>query len=276
MTRHFDRSGRADQVASHLGPKSGMFLGTALSTTSKLCNFACTISKLGLILELALWTLLAPLSFACSIVSSAVSCLCNMECSEIDKSESWLRFMFGSKQGSEHSLGMFHALRSLVLSSLLLFPAFVFRVYAWLCLHTFVSLWSDPLDLHMCASSSHYFAASPVADLQGGAGNSEIGSKTWLDNILSGLAARHLKPPMLQVKMLVQNEATLTRLKKATELKQQLDIICGAAYKAQLGWTKVSSDPPDSSTLGAPSSNGTPVGPPPEPKVQSWRLRPRD
>ena len=31
-----------------------------------------------------------------------------------------------------------------------------------------------------------------------------------------------------------------------------------------------------SSTSGAQSSNNTPVGPPPEPKVQSWRLRPRD
>ena len=100
--------------------------------------------------------------------------------------------------------------------------------------------------------------------------------KNWLDNILSGLAARHLKPPMQQVKMLVQNEATLTRLKKATELKQQLDIICGAAYRAQLGWQKVSSDSTGSSTSGAQSSNNTPVGPPPEPKVQSWRLRPRD
>ena len=100
--------------------------------------------------------------------------------------------------------------------------------------------------------------------------------KNWLDNILSGLAARHLKPPMQQVKMLVQNEATLTRLKKATELKQQLDIIGGAACRVQLGWQKVSSDSTGSSTLGAQSSNNTPVGPPPEPKVQSWRLRPRD
>ena len=62
MTRHFDRSGRADQVASHLGPKSGMFLGTVLRITSKLCNLVCKIGKLGLILELAFWTLLAPLS----------------------------------------------------------------------------------------------------------------------------------------------------------------------------------------------------------------------
>jgi hypothetical protein len=96
MTRHFDRSGRADQVASHLGPKSGMFLGTVLRITSKLCNLVCKIGKLGLILELAFWTLLAPLSFACSIVSLAVSCLCNMECSDVDKIEGWLRFMFGS------------------------------------------------------------------------------------------------------------------------------------------------------------------------------------
>jgi len=109
-----------------------------------------------------------------------------------------------------------------------------------------------------------------------GLGNYEIGSKNWLDSILSGLAARHLKPPAQQVKMLVQNEATLTRLKKATELKQQLDIICGAAYRAQLGRQKVSSDSTGSSTSGAQSSNNTPVGPPPEPKVQSWRLRPRD
>ena len=79
--------------------------------------------------------------------------------------------------------------------------------------------------------------------------------KNWLDNILSGLAARHLKPPTQQVKMLVQNEATLTRLKKATELKQQLDIIGGAACRVQLGWQKVSSDSTGSSTLGAQSSS---------------------
>ena len=100
MTRHFDRSGRADQVASHLGPKPGMFLGTVLRIPSKLCNLVCKIGKLGLILELAFWTLLAPLSFACSIVSLAVSCLCNMECSDADKIEGWLRFMFGFKSFS--------------------------------------------------------------------------------------------------------------------------------------------------------------------------------
>ena len=172
MTRHFDCSGRADQVASHLGPKSGMFLGTVLRITSKLCNLVCKIGKLGLILELAFWTLLAPLSFAFSIVSLAVSCLCNMECSDVGKIEGWLRFMFGSKKVSQQSLRMCHALRSLVFSPLLLSSAFASCMFAWSCFHTSVSLWSDPLDSRTCASSSHYFTASPVADLQGGAGNS--------------------------------------------------------------------------------------------------------
>ena len=97
-------------------------------------------------------------------------------------------------------------------------------------------------------------------DLMGVTGPCEVGSKQWFDSILAGLAARHLKPPLKQVRMLVDNEQTFSRLQNASTLKHQLDIICGAAYKAQLAWQK---------TTAADSMSK-------DDEVQTWRLRTRD
>ena len=44
------------------------FLEQYWGLRARLCNLVCKIGKLGSILELAFWTLLAPLSFACAIV----------------------------------------------------------------------------------------------------------------------------------------------------------------------------------------------------------------
>eukprot|EP00435_Cladocopium_sp_Y103_P031634 s4337_g8.t1 len=50
---------------------------------------------------------------------------------------------------------------------------------------------------------------------------------------MKGLNARHLQPPMQQIRMLAQDEATLRRLQKCESLKHQLDIICGAALRTR-------------------------------------------
>lgn len=100
-----------------------------------------------------------------------------------------------------------------------------------------------------------------VCDLRGGSPNTaEVGSKQWIDCIMSGLASRQLKPPVQQIRMLIQNEATVGRLQKAQNTKQQLDIICGAAFKAKLAWQKTSEPQPKDVTS----------------ETETWRLRPRD
>ena len=105
------------------------------------------------------------------------------------------------------------------------------------------------------------------ADVKGGA-PPEVGSKQWLDSIMEGLASRHLKPPMRQVRFLAQDDSTVARLQKATSIKQQLDIVCRAAFKAKLGWQKVPGNmvPAESARVDVA----------PTPAVQTWGLRPRD
>ena len=110
-------------------------------------------------------------------------------------------------------------------------------------------------------------------DLCGGGIESElpqVGTKFWIDKTLEGLRARHLVPPVSQLKMLVASEATQKRLTNAKSLQQQLDIVCGAAFKAQLGWQK-SSDPTHAS-----SSKESQTITPPIPPIETWRLRAKD
>ena len=97
----------------------------------------------------------------------------------------------------------------------------------------------------------------------------DIGSKAWIDMILGGLHARRLTPPVAQIRMLVADATVHKRLQDAEALKQQLDILCGAAFKAKLGWQKAdATDPPKH-----PDAVGTsPVVPP----IHAWRLRTRD
>lgn len=51
--------------------------------------------------------------------------------------------------------------------------------------------------------------------------------------------SRHLKPPMRQVLLLVQDDSAVARLHRAKSIKQQLVIVCGAAFKAKPCWQKV-------------------------------------
>lgn len=44
---------------------------------------------------------------------------------------------------------------------------------------------------------------------------------------------------MRQVLLLVQDDSAVARLHRAKSIKQQLVIVCGAAFKAKLCWQKV-------------------------------------
>ena len=273
FSRHFVRSGEADQVLMTPGSKSGMQNFTQSCAASKSCNLVCLRDQTRNT-ALALSTLFAALSFEpvvfmtrrlslscwhillgiCAWLLVVTCCLC--ECDLI----CFLLLPF-----SDCSLGLLGSLRIVLLNLV----AQWFVPFALLCvaiMHVY-----RKLKVRRC---SHFVVLRKalVPDLLGGTGLGDIGSKAWFDNIMKGLNARHLQPPMQQIRMLAQDEATLRRLQKCESLKHQLDIICGAAYKAKLSWQKVVKSPADSSVATA----ATPATPPPLPEVHTWRLRTRD
>ena len=90
----------------------------------------------------------------------------------------------------------------------------------------------------VCAPCS---APTSSQDLCGGGSEGSpcaihVGSKAWLDAVLGVLKARHLHPSAAQIRMLVADEKVRQRLEGAKNQTQQVDILCGAAFKAKLGW----------------------------------------
>ena len=112
-------------------------------------------------------------------------------------------------------------------------------------------------------------------DLCGGGGEAtshSVGSKAWLDVVLGVLKTRHLHPPVAQIRMLVADAQVKQRLEGAKHQKQQVDILCGAAFKAKLCWQQQS---PDGPSAPAPTSSSGPF-PAHAPPVPQWRLRAQD
>ena len=138
-----------------------------------------------------------------------------------------------------------------------------------------VSVWSVALgawpSLSYAKGQLQSENARPCHDLRGGGTadtdlQHEVGSKAWMDAVLSGLRARHLDPPPAQLRMLVADSHVKERLTGSKSTRQQLDILCGAAFKAKLGWQKKE----------VPASTPSKPSPPQPPPVQVWRLRSRD
>ena len=273
ISRHFDRSGEANQVSLKLGSKSGKQQLPESSSTSKSCNLVCFVDETSNTV-FALLTLFASLSFEpgvqitrmlrlhcwnillgiCVGLTVLTSCFCGFDLT------CFLLLPF-----RDGSLCLLESLLIVLLN----------LAAQWVCLLALVcvAVMHVPSKLTVCRRSHVVVVRKSLwPDLLGGTGLEEIGSKSWLDNILQGLNARQLKPPMQQVRMLAQDEATLRRLQKSESLKHQLDIICGAAYKAKLSWKKIDQIDPVSSSL----STAAPAAPPPLPEVQTWRLRARD
>ena len=101
-----------------------------------------------------------------------------------------------------------------------------------------------------------------------------VGSKAWLDAVLGVLKARHLHPPAAQIRMLVADEKVRQRLEGAKNQTQQVDILCGAAFKAKLGWQQQQTR---ETGAGAPLPKSSPTSSPDQaPPLPQWRLRVQD
>ena len=70
----------------------------------------------------------------------------------------------------------------------------------------------------------------------------QVGSKKWLDMVAAGLKARHLEPPMSQIKLIAADPKSAERLKACDKTARVLDIVCGSARKAGLGWVRAGGD----------------------------------
>ena len=247
----------ADHVSLKLGPKSGTYQPAIDVCANMSCKLVWRNQQLLWIIRLAFWAMFAPLSILA--VSSVPAC-------------TWF-------VSATHSVG--------VLTLCCLLSISLFHVRMPCVPSTGLQKYVPPrrafhiavlrrslLTYSLCALTVVYPVKTIVqtkrpiyADVKGGA-PPEVGSKQWLDSIMEGLASRHLKPPMRQVHFLAQDDSTVARLQKATSIKQQLDIVCGAAFKAKLGWQKVPGNmvPAESARVDVA----------PTPAVQTWRLRPRD
>ena len=129
---------------------------------------------------------------------------------------------------------------------------------------------SDAMMPSVRCAKQQSLSSCRVRDVCGGGPESNnlpvVGTKLWVDKVLEGLRARHLAPPLAQLRMLLANEATQKRLDSAKNLQQQLDILCGAAFKAKLGWQKS-----DAVVSSVPKELL-----PRTPHISTWRLRAKD
>eukprot|EP00435_Cladocopium_sp_Y103_P034537 s1268_g8.t3 len=235
------------QVSLRLGLRSGRQNGDIDSNATKSCKLVCALRFVP-VAGIAFWIMFAPLSSmrasfsACPVVFTG---FCFLAFS-LQKASCGMSVV--SQPLGENAFQV-RSFMQTVLHELLALPASCVAV-------SFVGDRQAPSRFHV---QNLHRIVKP--DLMGGTGTCEVGSKQWFDSIMAGLAARHLKPPLKQARMLVDNEQTLSPLQKASSLKHQLDIICGAAYKAQLAWQKTT-------TAADPMSKSD--------EAQTWRPRTRD
>ena len=191
ISRHFDRSGEANQVSLKLGSKSGKQQLPESSSTSKSCNLVCFVDETSNTV-FALLTLFASLSFEPVVqitrmlrlhcwnillgiyvgLTVLTSCFCGFDLT------CFLLLPF--RDGSLCLLG------SLLIVLLNL-------AAQWVCLLALVcvAVMHVPSKLTVCRRSHVVVVRKSLwPDLLGGTGLEEIGSKSWLDNILQGLNAR--------------------------------------------------------------------------------------
>ena len=249
FTRHFERSDGANHVPLEQGSKSGEYHTIVDESTNMSCKPVWQNQHLQWISSLAFWALLATLPILAVIprflhaLGVCLTAFCSMTAFVVCK----------------HHLDSTTKFLSVALPIVDLLWAFPLQR---LCAPRSGERIDVRFETRVQANGVRPMYMTPsICDLRGGSpSTADIGSKQWIDCIMSGLASRQLKPPVQQIRMLIQNEATVGRLQKAQSTKQQLDVICGAAFKAKLAWQKTSEPQPKDVTSD----------------TETWRLRPRD